>query len=265
MKKVFFPFLLFLLLLAAGSAQAAVVTQEIKYSDGEKSMTGYLAYDDAIAGKRPGVLVVHEWWGNNAYAHQRAEMLAGLGYTALAVDMYGDGQLAADPKEAGELSTAVKQNFATIGKQRFLAAMDVLKNQPTVDARRIGAIGYCFGGSTVLQMARFGVDLRGVVSFHGGLATDAPARPGAVKAKVLVCHGDDDPFVPPEEVQAFKKEMEDASADYRFISYEGAVHSFTNPDADKIAEKFNLPIAYNATADDQSWQDMQDFLKEIFQ
>lgn len=256
--------LIFLLCLLTGSARAAFVTEPVEYSDGETVMSGYLAYDDAVKGKRPGILVVHEWWGHNDYARKRAEMLAGLGYTALAVDMYGEGKVAAHPEEAGEFASAVKQQFATSGKNRFLAAMDILQNHPTVDAARIGAIGYCFGGSTVLQMARYGLDLKGVVSFHGSLGTDAPAHPGAVKAKVLVAHGADDSFISPEEIQAFKQEMETAGVDYRFIGYPGAVHSFTNPDADKIAAEFGLPIAYNAAADEQSWKDMQEFFQEIF-
>lgn len=256
--------LTFLLGLCAGSVHAAIVAEPVEYSDGETVMNGYLAYDDAVKGRRPGILVVHEWWGHNDYARKRAEMLAGLGYTALAVDMYGEGKVAAHPQEAGEFAGAVKEQFATSGKNKFLAAMGILKNHPTVDAERIGAIGYCFGGSTVLQMARYGVDLKGVVSFHGGLGTDAPAKPGMVKAKILVAHGEDDSFISPEEIQAFKQEMETAGVDYRFISYPGAVHSFTNPDADKIAAEFGLPIAYNKAADEQSWKDMQAFFQKVF-
>jgi dienelactone hydrolase len=254
---------LLLLLFWNSHAAAAIIGQPVEYKAGELTMNGYLSYDDSIAGKRPGILVVHEWWGHNEYARERARMLAGLGYTALAVDMYGDGKRAEHPDDAGKFSAAVRQNMAS-ATQRFVAARQLLQKHPTVDADHIAAIGYCFGGGIVLEMARQGLDLDAVVSFHGTLATDKPAAPGVVKARILVCDGADDKFVTPEQIQAFLKEMKAAGADYTFISYPGAKHSFTNPGADIYAEKFNIPLGYNKEADKKSWQDMQNFLKDSF-
>ncbi len=236
----------------------------MEYTTGSTVLKGYLAYDENVTGKRPGVLVVHEWWGQNEYARKRARMLAQLGYTALAVDMYGDGKLAPHPDEAGKLSSEVMNHFNEYGKPRFLAAQEFLMKQPTVDPDNIAAIGYCFGGAVVLNMARQGADLKGAASFHAPLAALQPAVPGGVKAKIRVYHGGDDKFTTPEGVEAFKKEMTDAKADFKFFSYPGAVHSFTNPDATKNGLKFKLPLAYNAKADKESWADMTMFLKEIF-
>ncbi|MBI4847008.1 MAG: dienelactone hydrolase family protein [Nitrospirae bacterium] len=254
-----------LILLAASQsyAGAKVIGQAVDYSDNGVVMKGYLAYDENIKGKRPGVLVVHEWWGHNEYARKRARMLAELGYTALAVDMYGDGKQAMHPDDAGKFSSELMKNF-DVAKSRFTAAMNFLKQQPTVDPERIAAIGYCFGGGTVLNVARQGLELKGVASFHGGLTAVKPAEPGAVKAKVLVLHGAEDKFVTPEQIDAFKKEMKAAGADSKFISYPGAVHSFTNPDADMYAKKFNLLLGYNANADKKSWSELKKFLKAIF-
>lgn len=247
----------------AGHATAAVKGEEVTYQAGGVTFKGYLAYDDGVQGKRPGVLVVHEWWGLNDYARSRARQLATLGYTALAVDMYGDGRTAAHPKDAGAFSAEVKKNWE-VAKARFLAARDLLARHPTVDPARIAAIGYCFGGGVVLQMAREGVDLKGVVSFHGSLATDRPARKGAVKARILVYNGAADPFVTPDQIEAFKQEMAAAGADHRFVNLPGAKHSFTNPGATEVGKKFNLPLEYNAQADKQSWAGMQAFFQEIF-
>jgi len=233
--------------------------QEVTYAAGETTLKGYLAYDAAKEGKRPGVLVVHEWWGLNEYARKRARMLAELGYTALAVDMYGDGKQATHPEDAGKFASAVFQNFDG-AKARFLAGMDLLKSQPTVDPEKIAAIGYCFGGGIVLNMARTGMDLDAVVSFHGSLGAAVPATPGGVKARLLVCNGGDDPFVTPEQIEGFRKEMTDAGASFVFRSYPGAKHAFTNPDADRNGKEFNLPLAYNAQADSASWADMKSFL-----
>jgi dienelactone hydrolase len=252
-----------LVLACATTAQAAVQGQEVTYRAGETVLKGYLAYDDSTQCKRPGILVVHEWWGLNAYARKRARMLAELGYTALAVDMYGEGKNATHPKDAGRFSSEVKQNLP-LAKARFLAAMELLKQHPTVDPKHIAAIGYCFGGGIVLEMARAGLDLDGVVSFHGSLDTAHPARPGVVKAKVLVLNGADDPFVKPEDIAAFKEEMKAAGVSYRFINYPGAKHAFTNPDADSLGKEFGLPLAYNSDADTQSWQAMQEFFNELF-
>jgi dienelactone hydrolase len=254
--------ILFLVAIAA-SAQGEIRGEPVEYSAGGTTMKGYLAYDDARSGKRPGILVVHEWWGHNEYARRRARMLAELGYVALAVDMYGEGKTAQHPDDAGKFSEEIRKNM-DLGRERFLAAKKVLQENRFTDPKRIGAIGYCFGGSVVLQMARDGMDLGGVTSFHGGLTTTSPAKPGAVKAKILVLTGGDDKFVPPEQIEGFEKEMKAARADYRVISYPGALHSFTNPDADDYAKKFNMPIGYNATADKESWAEMQKFFKEVF-
>ena len=255
--------LLGLLLALAGTAAAEIKGETIDYRSGETTLKGYLAVDDSLQGKHPGILVVHEWWGLNDYARKRARMLAELGYTALAIDMYGDGKTATHPDTAGKFAGELSKNLP-LAKARFLAALELLKQQPTVDSERIAAIGYCFGGGVVLAMARAGIDLRGVASFHGSLATNNPAQPGTVKTKVLVLTGADDPFAPPEQVAAFKKEMEAAGVTYRLVSYPGAKHSFTNPDADAFGKQFNLPLAYNAEADQKSWQAMQDFFREIF-
>lgn len=249
----------------AGSASAEpnIKGKEVSYSSGSTVMKGYLAYDRNIKGKRPGVLVVHEWWGLNDYARKRARMLAEMGYAALAVDMYGDGRQAMHPDDAGKFSSEVMKNSG-VAKARFTAAMDFLKKQHMVDRGEIAAIGYCFGGGVVLNMARQGIDLKGVASFHGSLAAIKPAQPGAVKAKILVLHGQDDKFTTAEQIGAFKNEMKDAGADFQFITYPGAMHSFTNPDADAYAKKFNLPLGYNAEADRKSWEELRKFLTQIF-
>ena len=245
------------------SAKTSIEGKAVQYSAGGTVMKGYLAYDRDVKGKRPGVLVVHEWWGHNEYARKRARMLAEMGYTALAVDMYGDGKQAMHPDDAGKFSSELMKNFDT-AKARFIAAEEFLKKQPTVDSGRIAAIGYCFGGGIVLNMARQGADLKGVASFHGSLSAVKPAAPGAVKAKILVLHGAEDKFITPEQIEVFKQEMKEAGADFRFIAYPGAMHSFTNPDADKLGKQFNLPLAYNEEADKKSWEDSGKFLKAIF-
>ena len=240
--------------------QAAIHGEEVDYKSGDTVMKGYLAYDDSISGKRPGILVVHEWWGHNEYARKRARMLAQLGYTALAVDMYGDGKQASHPEDAGKFAGEVRKNMS-VAEARFNAAIELLKSHKTTNPAKIAAIGYCFGGGLLLELARRGIDLDAVVSFHGSLATEHPAQPGDVKAKVLVCHGADDPFTKPEQLAAFKAEMNNAKVDFTFKEYPGAKHSFTNPDADKFGKQFNLPLAYNEKADKQSWEDMKLFLQ----
>lgn len=246
------------------AAEPEIFAEAVDYDADGVTLKGFLAYDKNKQGKRPGVLVVHEWWGHNEYARKRAKMLAELGYIALAVDMYGDGKQAEHPDDAGKFVAQVVQNIET-GEKRFNAALDLLKNHEATDPDRIAAIGYCFGGAVVLHMARIGSDLKGVVSFHGDLSSMHKPEPGSVKAKILACHGADDPFVSAEAVEAFKQEMDDAGADYRFIAYGGAKHSFTNPDADTYGAKFGLPLAYNADADKKSWEDMQSLFAEIFQ
>jgi dienelactone hydrolase len=252
-----------LALLAVPPAQAAVKGEAVEYKAGDTVFKGYLAYDDAVKGRRPGVLVVHEWWGHNEYARMRARMLAELGYTALAVDMYGDGKQAAHPQDAGKFSGEVRKNLP-LAKVRFDAARQLLVKHPTVNSGQIAAVGYCFGGAIVLEMARLGENLKGVVSFHGNLNTEQPAKPGKFKAQALVLTGADDPFIPAEQVEAFKKEMDAAKVKYQVVVYPGARHSFTAREADENSQKFNLPaLAYNAEADRKSWAEMQEFLKKV--
>lgn len=259
-------FLALVLIALSGLSQAAIQTREIPYqsADGTR-LIGYYAYDDSIKGPRPGVVVVHEWWGLNDYAKRRARDLAGLGYSALAIDMYGDGNNTEHPKDAmAFMQAALKDSSAA--SARFQAGLDLLKQQPQTDPRKLAAIGYCFGGAVALNAARQGVPLAGVVSFHGALATQTPATPGAVKAKILVEHGALDSMVTADNVAAFKTEMDKAGADYRFVSLEGAKHGFSNPDADRLGhgEHGGPDIGYNKAADVKSWADMQAFLKKIF-
>jgi dienelactone hydrolase len=246
--------------LGAALAQAAVKTEVVEYKHGDVVLEGYLAYDDAVSGKRPGVLVVHEWTGHNPYARKRAEQLAGLGYVAFALDMYGKGVHAKDPQEASKFA-AVYKNDRKLMRARAAAGLDVLRKQPQTDTTRLAAIGYCFGGTTALELARSGADLVGVVSFHGGLATPTPEDAKNFKGKVLALHGADDPFVPAAEVAGFEDEMRKAGVDWQLVKYGGAVHSFTNPDAGSDASK---GAAYNPGADHRSWQAMKDFFGEVF-
>ncbi len=257
-------FALVLTLSGLAAANPKIQEKVVEYSAPGIVMKGYLAYDENIKGKRPGVMVVHEWWGLNDYTRKRARMLAELGYTALAVDMYGEGKEALNPEEATKLSSGVMKNFDD-AVARFTAALDYLKQQPTVDPYNIAAIGYCFGGGIVLNMARQGIDLKGAASFHGSLTPVKPAKPGTVKAKILILNGGADKFITPEQIEAFKQEMKAADVGYQFISYPGALHAFTNPDADMYAKKFNLPIGYNADADRKSWEELKQFLHDIFQ
>ena len=247
-------------LLAAAPAQAAVKTEKVEYTHGDAVLEGVVAYDDSSNSRRPGVLVVHEWKGLGPYAQRRAEQLAQLGYVAFAVDMYGKGVRAKDHEEAGKLS-GIYRNNRTLTRGRIQAALDVLRQNPLVDQERIAAIGYCFGGMTVLELARSGADVLGVVSFHGALNTPTPADAKNIKGKVLVLHGENDTFVTPDEVAAFEQEMQAAGVDYRLIKYPGAVHSFTVQEAGDDPSK---GMAYNASADEQSWQEMLKFFQQIF-
>lgn len=249
--------------LMGSAAQAAVQGREVSYRADGTTLKGYIAYDDAYKGKRPAVLVVHEWWGHNEYARKRARMLAELGYTALAVDMYGDGKQAHHPDEAGKFATEVSKNMP-MAKARFEAGMKLLRKEKTVDAKQMAAIGYCFGGGVVLNMARQGEDLKGVVSFHGSLGTERPAQPGKIKARIVSFSGEADPMIGADSVAAFKREMDYAGANYRVVTYPGAQHAFTNQEADALGRKFNLPLAYNVDADKDSWQQATEFLREVF-
>lgn len=237
-----------------------VETKEITYRHGATELTGFMAWDAKAKGKQPGVLVVHEWWGHNQHARNQAIRLAKAGYVGLALDMYGKGKVTTHPEEAQAfMLEAMKE--PELMKARFGVALDVLKKDPHVDPERIAAIGYCFGGAVALTMARSGVDLDAVVTFHGALGTQSPAQAGQVKARVLVCNGADDPMVGPDQVEAFKKEMTAAGAKFDVLSLAGAKHSFTNPDADKVG----MPaLAYNAGADQQSWEAMLKLFREVF-
>ena len=259
---IFFCVMFMVMAIGMTTAHAKIIGKNVEYTADGVTLKGYLAYDSGMKGKGPGILVVHEWWGLNDYARNRAKMLAQLGYTALAVDMYGEGKQAKHPDDAGKFSSEVMKNFDT-AKARFTAAELFLKKQPTVDPERIAAIGYCFGGGVVLNMARQGADLKAVASFHGMLTAVQVAQPGMVKAKIRVYTGADDKFVPAEAVEGFRKEMADANADVKIISYPGAVHSFTNPDSTALGKKFNLPLAYNKKADKESWDDMKKFFDEV--
>lgn len=239
--------------------EAKVITRIVEYRDGDVVLEGYLAYEKGKKSLRPGVLVVHEWMGLNDFARRRAEKLADEGYVAFAVDMYGKGVRAKDAAEAAELAGKYKTDRQLM-RSRILAGLEALKARPQVDPRRIAAIGYCFGGTTVLELARSGAEVGGVVSFHGGLDAPIPAVPGQIRAKVLVLHGADDPLVPPEQVSAFESEMRNAGADWQLVSYGGAVHSFTNPEANDRARG----VAYDERANKRSWKAMEEFLDEIF-
>lgn len=247
-------------LILGRSSFAAVRTTTLEYKQADTVCQGYLAWDDAVAGKRPGVLVVPEWWGLNDYAKSRARELASLGYVALAVDMYGQGRVAADARQAGELAAAMR-NDRRLMRNRIEAALAAIRRQPQVDGARIAAIGYCFGGGVVLELARDGADVRGVVSFHGNLDTPSPEATRNVKAKILVCHGADDPHVPMSQVEGFIDEMKRAGANYEINIYSGAVHAFTNPAAG------NNPAsgaAYNEQAATRAREAMKLFFNEVF-
>lgn len=234
---------------------------KVTYSVGNKVFNGIIVYDENLAGKRPAVLVVHEWWGLTDYPLMRARKLAELGYIAMAVDMYGEGKTAASPTEAQELATPFYKD-PQLSKTRLEAALSKLKEYKQADVSNVFAIGYCFGGSVVLNSAKLGTDLKGVVSFHGGLA-GVPANKGLLKAKILVCHGGSDQFVSEKDVNIFRHQLDSIGAEYKFIVYPDATHAFTNPDATKVGKQYNMPIAYNQKADMDSWNDMKMFFDKI--
>jgi len=249
--------LLFVLPLAV---QAAIKTETVSYEDGETALKGFLVYDDAVKGRRPGIIVVHEWWGLNDYVKRRAELLAERGFVAFAVDMYGDDKVTEHAKDAKAWMTQITKNIAA-WQQRALLGLDILKKHPLVDPDRTAAIGYCFGGATVMEMAYAGADLDGVVSFHGSLPPATTEQQKKIKAKVLVAHGAEDPFVPPERVLAFQRALDAAGADWQMVTYGGALHGFTNPEADAYGMD---GVKYDKEADRRSWALMQSFFKEIF-
>lgn len=274
MKKIknYLPFLLSAFFLFSCNNSSEEKTTEIKapklkeenisYKIDSLTMDGYIVYNENIEGKRPAVLVVHEWWGLNDYVKKRARQLAELGYIAMAVDMYGNGRRADNPVDAGKLAMPFYQN-PVMTKAHFDAALKKLLTYKEVDTANIAGIGYCFGGGVLLNIARMGEPLKGLVSFHGSLV-GTPADKNLLRSKILVCHGGADNFVPDTEVAAFKKQMDSIDADYIFKTYPGATHAFTNPDATTLGKKFNMPIAYNAAADTASWNDMKQFFSTLF-
>lgn len=250
---------------AAASLSAKIVTRSVAYEHAGVKLEGHLAYDDEKVNpgaKAPGVLVIPEWWGLTDYPKGRAEQLARLGYVAFAADMYGAGVVTDDPKRAGEL--AGRFYGQPLMAERARAGLDRLLATGLVDAARVAAIGYCFGGSTVQALAYTGAPLAGIVSFHGGLIPVPAEAAAQTRAKILVCHGAADGFVSPEELAGFTRAMNEGKFDYQFISYAGAVHAFTNPRADEIARRAGIPIAYHPAADRRSWGHMRQFFDEIF-
>lgn len=257
MKRIFgFVFLC----VAVGSSFAAIKTETVEYKEGETTLEGFLAYDDSVLNKRPGVLIVHQWKGVTDYEKMRARQLAEMGYVAFVADIYGKGIRPATPQLAGAEAGKYKNDRALLRK-RVQAGLAELKKSRMVDTSRTGAIGYCFGGTTVLELARSGAEVSGVVSFHGGLGTPTPEDAKNIKGKVLALHGADDPHVPPDEVLAFAEEMREADVDWQLVAYGNAVHSFTDKNAGTDNSK---EAAYNEKADKRSWEAMKDFFVETF-
>ena len=265
MKIYYMTAILVILAFAAipvqGKNATSLKEETVSYTSEGITMKGFVVYDDNIKGKRPAVLVVHEWWGLNDYARMRARKLAEMGYMAMAVDMFGDGKVASNPTEAQEMTKPFYGN-SQLSKTRFEAAFNKIKEFSQTDANKVMAIGYCFGGSVVLNAAKLGMDLKGVVSFHGGLA-GVPAKKDILKAKILVCHGGADKFISEQDIKTFKHQMDSIGADYSFKVYANATHAFTNPESTATGKKFNMPIEYNADADRDSWNDMKTFFSKV--
>lgn len=268
MKNYFKIFFLIVLLsstlIAAAQRETSIKEQAVTYTSNGVTLKSFVYYNAKQKGKRPAVIVVPEWWGNNDYSKMRAHKLAELGYIAIATDFYGEDKIAANPGQAQEMATPFYKD-AQLGESRIVAAISKLKEFPQTDENKIAAIGYCFGGSMVLNAATLGTsDLKGVVSFHGGLGTVPPATAGSVKSKILVCHGEADKFVPPADVAKFKNNLDSLSIPYTFIAYPNATHAFTNPQSTETGKKFKMPIEYNEAADNKSWNDMKAFFKQLF-
>ena len=258
--KTYKVIIVLLILIITQRGMTQIHTESIDYKDGEVVLEGYIAYDESFNDVRPGILVVHEWTGLNDYTKMRCEMLAKLGYFAFAADIYGKGVRPNTPEEAGKQASIYK-NDRTLLRKRINAALDEMKKQKLVNTSKIAAIGYCFGGMCALELGRSGADIKGIVSFHGTLDTPNPDDAKNIKAKILICQGGDDPFVPEKQIKSFKEEMDNANINYKFISYEGAVHSFTNPNSGSDPSK---GAAYNEKADKASWEDMKNFFGGIF-
>ncbi|AQX06443.1 dienelactone hydrolase family protein [Elizabethkingia meningoseptica] len=238
-----------------------IVTQTLSYTNNGKAYKSFLAFDESKKGELPVVFIIPEWWGMNDYVKRRAEQLAGLGYMAVAIDMYGDGKVVDNPDDAGKLAKPFYGN-ADLAKQSFEAALKQVQNIQKANKTKMAAIGYCFGGAMALNMARINEPLKGVVSFHGNLMSGV--KPVANNVSILVLNGADDTFVSKDEIASFKKEMDSAKIQYKFVDYPGAVHSFTNPDATETGKKYNMKVAYNEAADKASWEEMKGFLNKIF-
>ncbi|HWQ80993.1 MAG TPA: dienelactone hydrolase family protein [Ignavibacteria bacterium] len=257
MKRII---VLLFVMITAVAARAQIVTENVTYDDGGVLLLGYIAYDESIQNKKPAVIIVHDWMGIGEFAKEKAEAIAKLGYVGFAVDIYGIDSRPKNTQEAGKLAGTYK-NDRNLMRKRINIAFDEIKKKNYVNPDRIAVMGYCFGGTVALELARSGADVKGTVSFHGGLDTPYPKDAKNIKGKVLVLHGGDDPFVPREQVSAFEKEMNDAGVDYQLFIYSGAVHSFTNPAAGNDNSK---GAAYNEKADKRSWEAMKTFFKEIF-
>ncbi len=253
-------FITFLLIGFSSTVEAKLLGKTVAYKDGDLELAGYLACDDSLAGKRPGVLLVHEWWGLNDYVRKRADQLAGMGYVAFAVDMYGKGKVTDHPQDAAAWAQQFKSDPG-LWRKRAMAGLDVLKKDPRTDAARIAAIGFCFGGSTAQQLAYAGAPLKGIVSFHGSLVKPSQEDAKAVKAKILICHGGADPFETPQALQDYIAAMNTAGLDWQMVIFGGAKHGFTNPEAGKHGLE---GVAYSKSADERSWKYMKDFFDEIF-
>ena len=259
-----FFFFLFFLLNAVTIAEAKIFTKLVQYKTEGVTMNGYIAYEDSSPKKRAGILVVHEWWGHNEYARMRARSLAKLGYTAFAIDMYGNGKTANHPKKAGEYMQASFKNWGT-SKARFNKALEILRAHKTVDPEKIASIGYCFGGTVSLKMALSGAELDGVVAFHSALPLQPPVSQGKIKTSLLVINGSEDAFLKPRTAASFIKGIHEANIDLTYINLKGIKHSYTNPKADEFNEKFKIGnLKYDKQADERSWLTMQQFFKRIF-
>lgn len=260
MRTLFAAFIVTLLTMLTSTARAGIQTKEVEYKNGATTLKGFLAWDDSSKDKRPGVMVVHEWWGLNDYAKSRCKQLAELGYIAFACDMYGDGKTTTDPKQAGEWAGASRKDMAAF-RARAALGLKVLTDNPMTDKTKLAAIGYCYGGTTCLQLACSGADLRAIVSFHGGLFKPTEEDTKSIKCKVLICNGAADTFIQADDRKALLESFEKNKVDYQFIDYAAAVHAFTNPDAGK----FNIPgVAYDEKADKRSWEHMKTLFKEAF-